>query len=330
MMSRLNQTILAVAFIALLLVAERSTVAQVSLQMASLETHVVGKTVRVGDIASVTTPSRSKADRINNLDVEVFKAGEKEMSVSREQLRIRMMLAGYDINASDIHGPSIVKVRQVSQKDLGRSIEEAVRKQVIEQFGIPESDLQVTLDPKFQNPIGAAAVSNIKISPWNQPDLPLGRQSINASTEVAGKTISFKAPVLIAVIRELAIANQDISAGVKLTEDNVDVVRRPISTRTRSYLTKSQAIGNVANRNIEKYALIQPSRIRVDRGKDGIVIKRNSLINVIAKRGKLTVTLRDVKAVTDGRIGERVQVVNPNTGLRMTARVVDANTAHLF
>ena len=330
MMIRFKQIIFTASIFISLFVVERSTLAQISLQMASLETHVVGKTVRVGDIASVTTPSRSKADRINNLDVEVFEAGEKEMSVSREQLRIRMMLAGYKIDADDIHGPPVVKVRQVSQKDFRRSIEDAVRKQVIEQFGIPESDLQITLNPKFKNPIGTAAVSTITISPWNQPNLPLGRQSVSASTSVAGKPITFKAPVLVAVIRELAIANQEISAGDKLTDENVDIVRRPISTRTQNYLTKSQAIGNVANRNIEKYALLQPSRVRIDRSDNGVVIKRNSLINVVARRGKLTVTLRDVKAINDGRIGERVQVLNPNTGQRMSARVVDANTAHLF
>jgi flagella basal body P-ring formation protein FlgA len=302
---------------------------QTAIRMASQDVYLAGNTIRIGDVATITCDSTAQAQAISKIDIEVFPDAEDKAVVTRQQLRIRAMLAGHEVTAARMTGPESVIIRRVNRQDIRHSIESAVRNQVVSQFGIAEDDLQVTLDPQFKNPLGTTSFSSLKVAPWGRPDLPLGRQSLTVTAIVANELTTFNASLTIAVMRELAIAEREISSGDKLTAENVVAVRRPVSTRSNSYMTLDQALGKTAKANIEKYGLIQPNRVRIERATE-VVIKRNSLINVIVKRGPLMVTLRDVKAINDGKQGERVQLVNPHTGERMSAKVVDSNTAHLF
>lgn len=308
----------------------QQAVGQTTIRLSSDEVLVTEGTVTVGDVASVQSDSTVAIATINKIDVEVFEASVDEIVISRQQLRIRLMLAGYVFGEEEFQGPATVTVRLVEHKDVRSSIEDAIRLQVVKQFGIAPIDLQVALDPRFKNPVGDTGFSSISVTPWNRPNLPLGRQSITLTAATASGTSTFKAPVSIAVIRELAIANSEISPGAELSTENIVAARRPVSRASNSYLTLKQAIGRTVRTKIGKYGVIKPNQLQIAREKSDVVIQRNSLVNVIVRRGPLTVTLRDVKAITDGKKGARVELLNPHTSERMSAQVVDEHTARVY
>jgi flagella basal body P-ring formation protein FlgA len=304
--------------------------AQISLRMSAEPANVVGNTVTVGDVATVRCDSPSTAALIRKIDVEDFSQTQDEFSISKQQVLIRIQLAGYRLKVGDIEGPNAVMAKRLVSVDFKSNIELAIKQQVVSQFGITEEDLQVTVDPKYRSPATLGSFSAISISPWLRPDLPLGRQSVSISATVANQSKTFTVPVTVAVMRELAVASREISAGTKLTSDHVRSVRRPISSKASRYLTLEQTIGHVAKNNIEKYGLITPNLVRITNAGDDVIIKRNSMINVVVERNGIRVTLRDVKAVSDGKQGGRVQVENPNTGEKMSARVVGPFTAKIY
>ena len=308
----------------------QQAVGQTTVRLSGDEVLVTEGTITVGDIASVQNDSAASLAAIKKLDVEVFSPAVDEIVISRKQLRIRLMLAGYAVGEEEVQGPATVTVRRVETKDVRKSIEDVVRAQIVRQFGIASGDLQVTLDPQFKNPIGDAGFSSIAVTPWSRPNLPLGKQSLTLTAVTASGVSTFKAPVSIAVIRELAIANAEISPGTELSMENVVAVRRPVSRLSNSYLTLKQAIGRTVRTRIGKYAVVKQNQLQVARAKSNIMIERNSLINVVVQRGPLTVTLRDVKAMTNGKKGGRVELLNPHTNERMSARVVDEHTARVF
>lgn len=308
----------------------QESVGQTTVRLSDDVVSVSESLVSVGDVAFVKCDSNVLTEAIKKIDVEVFPTAANEIVITRKQIRIRLMLAGYSIGEEEFQGPEKVTVRRVARKDVRRSIEDLIQLQIVEQFGIATDDLQVTLDPRFKVPIGAAGFSSISVSPWIRPDLPLGRHSLTLTASTASGPLTFKAPVSIAVIREMAIANAEISPGTKLTTENIVAVRRPVSRASKIYLTFEQAIGRTAKKRLVKYGIVQSNDLQVARTESEVMIERNSLINVIVQRGPLTVTLRDVKAMTDGKKGHRVQLMNPHTNERMSAQVVDAHTARLF
>ena len=319
-----------VCIVAFLCGALQQAIGQTSIRLADDEVLVTEDTITVGDIASVESDSNAAAAAINKIDVEVFAESFSEIVITRQQLRIRLMLAGYTISEDELLGPKTVNVRRIRRKDVRRSIEVAIRRQIVEQFGIAPDDLQVSLDPRFKDPIGAAGFSSVTVAPWSRPDLPLGRRSLSLTAATAHGSLTFKAPVSIAVIREIAIASVEIPPGTELSTKNTMAARRPVSTKSNSYLTLDQAIGRTSRSSIGKYGVIQSTRLQVARAPSDVVIARNSLVNVVVQRGPLTVTLRDVKAMTDGKKGDRIQLLNPHTSERMSAKVVDAHTARMF
>lgn len=304
--------------------------AQVTLQMSAEPTHVVGNTVRLGDVATVSCKSSSKAAMLRKIDVEDFSQGQDSIVISKRQILIRVQLAGHRISVDDVRGPDSVVVRRLVSGGFQNNIQRAIQQQIVLQYGIAEQDLQVTVDPKYRNPATVGSFSSIAVSPWLRPDLPLGRQTVSVNATVANQNRSFNVPVTVAVMRELAVASSEITAGMKLTADHIRSVRRPISSKANRYLTVEQAMGQVAKNNIEKYGLIAPNLVRITNSGDDIIIRRNSMVNVVVERNGLRVMLREVKAVSDGKQGGRVQVVNPNTGERMSARVVDPFTAKIY
>jgi flagella basal body P-ring formation protein FlgA len=303
---------------------------QVAIQMSDQPTNVIGSTVTLGDIATVRCDNPSIAAKLRKIDVEGFSKGQDSISISRDQVLIRIQLSGYQINTSDVIGADSVMVRRSVARGLRDSIQQAVQQQIVSQYGIAAQDLQVTVDPKYKSSTSIASFSSISVSPWLRPDLPLGRQSVTISATVANQVKNFNVPITVAVMRELAVASREINAGTELTPDDIRPVRRPISSKANRYLTVQQAMGQVAKNNIEKYGLVTPNLVRITNANDDVIIRRNAMINVVVERNGLSVTLRDAKAMSDGKRGGRIQVQNPNTGERMTALVVNSSTAKIY
>lgn len=303
---------------------------QTAIQISDKPTNVIGSTVTLGDIATVQCDAPSIAANLRKIDIEDFSNGEKAILISRNQVLIRLQLAGYKVKATDVMGADSVVVRRSVARGLQSSIQSAIQQQIVSQFGIAEQDLQVTVDPKFRSPATLGSYSSISVSPWLRPDLPLGRQSVSISATVANQIKNFNVPITVAVMRELAVANREISVGTKLTPEDIRSVRRPISSKASRYLTVQQAMGQVTKNNIEKYGLVTPNLVRMTNASDDVIIRRNSMINVVVERNGLSVTLRDAKAMSDGKRGGRIQVQNPNTGERMTALVVNSSTAKIY
>jgi flagella basal body P-ring formation protein FlgA len=75
-------------------------------------------------------------------------------------------------------------------------------------------------------------------------------------------------------------------------------------------LIKTNLIGNVRTRN-------------------DFILKKNSIVSVIARRGSLQVVLKDAKALESGNVGDHISLINAKTKERIMAKVIDASTAEV-
>ena len=90
------------------------------------------------------------------------------------------------------------------------------------------------------------------------------------------------------------------------------------------FASYEQVVGSQVSRDIQQYDVIKSNFVRNDPIVDPLAVKKNTLVKIIVRRGRITVALRDAKALEDGRAGEQIAVLNPSTKERIRATVINS------
>jgi flagella basal body P-ring formation protein FlgA len=80
---------------------------------------------------------------------------------------------------------------------------------------------------------------------------------------------------------------------------------------------RGQALTNAVVRSAEAVAL------------DEIVVKKRTLVRLVARRRNLTVTIPQAEALDDGRVGDTIRVRNPQSDRVVSGKVVDSGTVNV-
>ena len=241
------------------------------------------------------------------------------------------MLAGFDRYQFQLSGPDQLTVLKIHQDNVRAIVEAKLQQQLAQQYFMPATDLKITLDERFKEiEKPEFDFATLIIDSATQSELALGRQTVSAVVlNQSGQSHSVKIPVSIAMIRDLVVAKANISRGETLNADNIETVRRPVTSRHVSFASFEQAVGRQVQSDIQQYALIKSNVVKKTSSLPRFAIKRNSLVNVIVRRGALTVVLKDAKALDDGNPGDQITLLNSKTKERILAQVVDSTTAEI-
>jgi flagella basal body P-ring formation protein FlgA len=317
--------------LAWLLACTSTGVAQVSVQLNDVTARCAEPTVEVRHIAKVFSTDRRLAKMVESLDLDTFSSNQNRIEVSREQVRIRLVLAGLSQNQFELSGPATVNVESFQPGDPREFVEDAIKAHLAEHFHIPLQDVNVKLAADY----GDLARKDIDFFTLTLDDelmteLPLGRQTFaGVVKDLAGQSVSTNIPVSIAVVRELAIATKNISRGETLGPENIESVRRPVASRTVQFASYEQVLGSQAQQDVQQYDVIKSNLVQDVPIVDKQSVKSNSLVNIVVRRGPLTIVLKDAKALGAGSRGESITVLNPSTKTKMKAYVVDSSTVEI-
>ena len=328
----------------------------VRLKVASNVVAIPDSIIHLHQIAEIECEQAGVASRIGAIDIDEFSSNETELSISSGQLGIRLRLAGYRPSDFEIVGPSSVKVikashvgtddtnavelrtshlnavKPVSVKafDLESELADILRRNLLKEYSIAGTDLHVDVEQVTNFPTGFTGLDSLKILPIGRAELPLGNQLFTGMVDTKAKSeVVFRIRAKVSVYRDFAVAMEDIPSGTELTVKNLKSERRLVSTRTTSgsFLTYLNALGKTTTKDLEKYSLLKSSCVSRIKASERILIKRNSLIDVTVRMGNLSVGFKNIKALTDGALGERIEFIHPRTKERTTARVLDEYTA---
>ncbi len=333
----------------------------VRLKVASNVVAIPDSIIHLHQIAEIECEQVGVASRIGAIDIDEFSSAETELSISSGQLGIRLRLAGYRPDDFEIVGPSSVKVIKANQvganqvsADKARAVElrarhlnavklatvkafdpeselaDILRRNLLKEYSIAGTDLHVDVEQVTNFPADVTGWDSLKISPIGRAELPLGNQLFTGMVDTKAKSeVVFRIRAKVSVYRDFAVATEDIPSGTELTVENLKSERRLVSTRTTSgsFLTYLNALGKTTTKDLEKYSLLKPSCVSRIKASEKVLIKRNSLIKVTARVGNLSVGFKNIKALTDGALGQRIEFIHPRTKERTTARVLDAYTA---
>jgi flagella basal body P-ring formation protein FlgA len=314
----------------------------ISIELREDEIHSLETTIRIGQVANLKSTNSQLNKRLSGLDLDSFDDFEQQtdgrseianrsIAITKKQIQVRLMLAGISQDRLRISGPEQVVVIAQDVSNVRQAIGIRLRQQLAEQFVIAAEDIQVTLDERFSDfENGKFDFTDFRIVPTLSSDIPLGRQQITVLVQTqTGETVSRRIPVSIALIRDLVVAKSNISKGQTLSADNIESVRRPVVNRNIRFASFEQVVGKQVQNDIQQYELIKTNLIGNVRTRNDFILKKNSIVSVIARRGSLQVVLKDAKALESGNVGDHISLINAKTKERIMAKVIDASTAEV-
>lgn len=136
---------------------------------------------------------------------------------------------------------------------------------------------------------------------------------------------SLYVPVKVRVYREVVATTRPLNRGARLTEGDLKLVRRDITSLRGGYLTDAtQALGRVVKRRLAPASVLSGAMIESPR-----LVERGQEVTLISGTGGIRVQVRG-KALMDGAAGDRIRVRNPRSqriveGTVMSAGVVQVN-----
>jgi len=170
------------------------------------------------------------------------------------------------------------------------------------------------IDPNLRMPSCSKALSLKK----NEPRL-LGRVSIRVRCD-GNKPWQIYVPVTIKAFQKVVTATTPLAREQRLEAGLIELTEKEVSRLTQGYFSSVAAVtGKSLKRPVPMNGVIQPNMLI-----EAMVIKRGDEIMIIAKSGALSVRSAGI-AISNGRVGQQIQVKNKASKRVITARVINGN-----
>jgi len=291
----------------------------------------------MGDIAELKGGNSATRERIERLDVVHTPHVRNTDAVSKDRICLRLLLAGYSFGDFSVTGPdqvsiipevipekSSVKPAPIVTTVDGSMIEIAIRDALASRFEVPSEDLDVHLaGPLVPTPeISSNSSDDLRIEPYLPSDLRLGRTQMRVALYVGKKhqkTIS--ASVDIARYQTIARASELIMPGDPFTDQNIKNDRQRL-TGYAQYVSATDAIGRKARRKIKAGEAVRIYDVDDRRDNSPFLVKPRDRVHLVARNGRLVVTLTDAEVLKAGRLSEYILVKNPRSGKEVVGRVL--------
>jgi flagella basal body P-ring formation protein FlgA len=292
-----------------------------------------GQIVLVRDIATVYTEDSELKERISLIDVaDPLGAGESSR-LTRSQISLRLMLAGF--RAEDFHlgGADVVKVSYDSEVAMSDELVlGSVRGALSQRLELPAADIRLMLlrPIKLKEKYESLTLDDIRLETRLPSNLWTKLLSVGIGIHVRGRlheivTVALETQINFNAPRTL----RDVNAGEIFTAANLGYQATQIAPDMIPRLAKN-AIGKRATRDLRAGDIVEQKLVTTsNRVKQEILVRQREAVQVVARRGVLVVKTQEAVALDSGREGDQVRVQNRQTGRIVRGRVAKRWTVEI-
>ena len=270
-------------------------------------TDFVGQTVKVGDVAEVSGGTAAQRRKLANLDLESLTQRTQTLEVSRRRVHLRCLLAGIRRDELSVVGPSQCRVRatfiaapkptpqeeprRLKPVDPDKAAVQAIREVLAERWRVPQSDISLHLTQPIPGLLKfARGPEPISIRAYPPANLQPGTIKLKIIARlVSGRVLTSTA---------------EVAAGYGKSKPN--------------------AIHQVSGRVVTPRNHTMPTP-PTQRGP--IVVRPRDTVRLVAQKGRLRVALAQAEVLKPARVGEMVELKNPKSRKKISARLVSASQA---
>jgi flagellar basal body P-ring formation protein FlgA len=297
-------------------------------------TSVDHEVVILGDVADVTAGTVALEKRLKALDLlDREGAGPQEM-VSARHIQARLLIAGIDRRSFTITGADECQVSFESQGVVQTSavrasssddlVAQAVASLAKAWLASPDDvDVKVVSSPSDSQPAIAGGTPELELPARVEP----GRVQARIRWLRDGKIERVDQFTFEAKLRQtIVLAAHTVERGVPLKPQDLVEDRRLLNTRVEQFRAE-QIVGLVARRGLSQGDQITAKDLAAPR--TAPMIQARNGVRVIAKKGRLSVTLQMAEALEPGNKGEVIRLRNLQSGQIITGRVVSSQEVEI-
>ncbi|NND99001.1 MAG: flagellar basal body P-ring formation protein FlgA [Pirellulaceae bacterium] len=320
----------------------------------SLKTFPVSVTrqpITLGDVADITGGTAVERQQLLALDLDTLDLDPPDLEnrhqksahhdavpkvsaerwITRRQIEMRLLVDGYQRGDFVVAGPSAVMVRSTSSKQLRVVLEALFTQEIARQFGLDRDavSVRITNDQQTKSAEANLVSSDFTTTVLLQPQLPIGKTQIQVDfSQPNGNRYLAAFDTQVIVTMEVALSTTRIPRGTLIDAGMFRVIKRPILVKA-DFADPQQLIGQVAKRDIVSNEALLNTSIATAPTDNKPTIQRNDMLDVIVSLGRNEVRLKNAKAMSAGKVGDRITILNTRSNKQFTATVVDHNLARL-
>lgn len=329
----LRFTFAAIAFCAGWLpdVSLRTVVAEEIRIHINAQAVVSDTTVLLGAIATVTCSDPLRAKAVETVDVKLLDITQPSETISQRLVQIRLILAGYKMEDLRMTGADrTVVVFQPPQKLTDAQVEQQASEVLSQAFNVAPEDLRVSLQSGFVQSLSAEIrdqeALELKI-------LPPARRSLGPVTlslqlwKDNGLLLTRSAVFDVRRRHRVAVARVSLSREVPINETNVQFENRFLSTEVDE-LEPNQVVGRNVRGILVPGSIVQMRDLQTTvRSNSDMLVRKGDAIQVIAVARQLRTSIRNIEALEDGRMGDRIRMKNRDSGKEIVGEVLGPGQA---
>ncbi|MCA9010472.1 MAG: flagellar basal body P-ring formation protein FlgA [Planctomycetaceae bacterium] len=288
-------------------------------------------TVLLGSIATVSCHDPRQTKAVEVVDVKLLDITQPSETISQRLVRIRLILAGYKIEDLRMTGADqTVVVFQPPQKLTDAQVEQQALEVLSQAFNVAPEDLRVTLQSGFvqslSSDIRGMDALELKILPPSRRSLGQVTLSLQLWKD-NGLLLTRSAVFDVRRRHRVAVARVSLSREVPINETNVQFENRFLSTEVDE-LEPNQILGRNVRGMLVSGSVVQMRDLQTTaRPNSDMLVRKGDSIQVIAIARQLRTSIRNIEALEDGRLGDRIRMKNRDSGREIVGEVLGPGQA---
>jgi len=292
---------------------------------------VHGSQVLVGSIATVSCNDPILRDAVENAEVKLLDLTLPSEIVSRRSLTTRLVLAGFLMDDLKISGAAHTVVAFEPRQQLSDTQVEQQALVVLTEFmNVAAEDLHVSLQSGFVQslPQNLREMNDVTLKVMPPSRRSLGQVTLSIQLRKNDEVCSTRSAVFDVRRRHrVAVAKISLSRDVPLDESSVQFENRFMSTEVDE-LKPEQVLGRNVRGTVVAGGIVQVRDLQIATRSDAaVLIKKGSSVQVVAVAHRLRTSIRNVEALEDGRLGERIRLKNRDSGREIVGEVLGPGQA---
>jgi flagella basal body P-ring formation protein FlgA len=277
--------------------------------------------IRLRQVADVSGDATLAAD-IGNVSLGSTPWPGNSRSVTREQVVMHLISAGFDVSEFQWRGPAACLVTLLTTKVSGEQIVQAAREYLASLPMLKRDDVRIEVEQMPRDCVVAASAEKVSLSAFAaSADRPWGRLRIFVKIKADDKVLA-TIPLMF-----MATANQKILVAARPINRGEAIQRSYLETREivlgpdsppQTYLDPSpeSAVGKVAVRSIPTGTELTASMVA-----EPLAIRRGEDVTLSLKSNHMEVVTKGV-AEKDGYVGDLIPVKVFVSGKELTCKIV--------
>ncbi|MFT3743030.1 MAG: flagellar basal body P-ring formation chaperone FlgA [Pyrinomonadaceae bacterium] len=280
------------------------------------ESTVNSDIVELGMIARINA-DQTRSDRLKGITLGYAPGIGAARELQRPQIELAIKAAGFNDDVL-LETPARILVKRASQNVPALQIREAVEKAIQSRYNDPKVSTQILnidVPTDLAVPTGEidikATISGVR-SLFEKFQVPV-------EVRIDGKIVrTFSATAEIAVFSEVLVAANDLPIDKRLAPGDVKLAKVRLEKPITSYLRDPAVL-----RGVQMIKPLEAGRpLSTDSFAAAIVVKLGDTVRIEAGAGRIKIVATG-EASANGRIGDRITVVNKQSKNTLQAYVVD-------